>query len=148
MFQNQTNLNIYIYSIWSYLFFQIYNEKIAAQKQYKERVEKENLQAAALKSALPKAKLPDPVPVVTTTVVNIKPEVSKPVQSTREMINRPKESPPSKMVVGSPFSAEKFSGSSSGKNFAETLEDIQRRKKQEEMQFEGKKLLMLLKVKI
>ncbi|XP_063439379.1 uncharacterized protein LOC134720797 [Mytilus trossulus] len=123
---------------------QIYNEKIAAQKQYKERVEKENLQAAALKSALPKAKLPDPVPVVTTTVINIKPEVTKPVQSTPKMINRPKESP-SKMVVGSPFSAEKFSGSSTGKNFAETLEDIQRRKKQEEMQFEGKKLLMLLK---
>lgn len=123
---------------------QICMEKIAAQKLYKEREEKENLKAATLKSALPKAKLPDPVPVVMTTVTKNKPEVTRPVQSTPKMINRPNESP-SKMVVGSPFSAEKFSGSSTGKNFAETLEDIQRRKKQEEMQFEGKKLLMLLK---
>ena len=64
------------------------------------------------------------------------------------MINRPKETPTKS--PDSPFSGEgKGSGqmsSNSQRSFKETLEDIQRRRNQEELQFEGKKLLVLMKV--
>jgi hypothetical protein len=45
-----------------------------------------------------------------------------------------------------PYSGGKISGSFPVKNFAETMEDLHRRKQQEEMAYEGKKLLNLLKV--
>lgn len=122
---------------------QIHLEKMAAQKQYKEKLEKEKLQQAALKVGLPKPKLPDPV-VSNTVIVKAKPETQQQPDSSQKLINRPKESPGGTSDTP-PFSGGKISGSLGTKNFAETLEDIQRKKQQEEMAFEGKKLLMLLK---
>jgi hypothetical protein len=67
------------------------------------------------------------------------------VQSAPKLINRPQEST-SGIPQTPPYSGGKISGSFPGKNFAETMEDLHRRKQQEEMAYEGKKLLNLLKV--
>ena len=115
---------------------------MVAQKQYQERLEKEKLQNA--KSALPKPKLPDPV-ITNTIITTIEPEIQQPVQSAPKLINRPQEST-SGIPQTPPYSGGKISGSFPGKNFAETMEDLHRRKQQEEMAYEGKKLLNLLKV--
>jgi hypothetical protein len=115
---------------------------MVAQKQYQERLEKEKLQNA--KSALPKPKLPDPV-ITNTIISTIEPEIQQPVQSAPKLINRPQEST-SGIPQTPPYSGGKISGSFPGKNFAETMEDLHRRKQQEEMAYEGKKLLNLLKV--
>ena len=119
-------------------------EKIAAQQQYRERLEKEKLQQAAAKSALPKPKLPDPV-ITNTVISTIQPEIQQPVQSEPKLINRPQE-PTSRIPQTPPYSGGNISGSFPRKNFAETMEELHHRKQQEEMAFEGKKLLNLLKV--
>ena len=117
---------------------------MVAQKQYQERLEKEKLQQATAKSALPKPKLPDPV-ITNTIISTIEPEIQQPVQSAPKLINRPQEST-SGIPQTPPYSGGKISGSFPGKNFAETMEDLHHRKQQEEMAYEGKKLLNLLKV--
>ena len=117
---------------------------MVAQKQYQERLEKEKLQQAAAKSALPKPKLPDPV-ITNTIISTIEPEIQQPVQSAPKLINRPQEST-SGIPQTPPYSGGKISGSFPVKNFAETMEDLHHRKQQEEMAYEGKKLLNLLKV--